>query len=259
MRLGSPPLRRSFLESRGGIKTNGRDFLILLEMTVKSFRSFFWGYLFFSLFFPLGFLLVFGETANPSIVPYIISGTVTTSILLNSITGVSQTIGSDRQAGRLSLLISLGIPLWQYAVVIAITNGASAIVSSAVVILIAQSVFRLHTTTLSIIPLILNIGAGLFSGSMLGLLISVFIHNLRIVNQLSSILGIGLSFFAAVYFPIDYLPSVMRWFAVLEPSTLVSQGIASSLEGGPDSFVWALGSIVEGIVFLILTRFRSIS
>jgi ABC-2 type transport system permease protein len=58
--------------------------------------------------------------------------------------------------------------------------------------------------------------------SFMVFLISTYIRTERLVWPLASILGLGLSVFPPVYYPITLLPEWVRWIAILPPTASAS-------------------------------------
>ncbi|AWR98025.1 hypothetical protein DFR86_11090 [Acidianus sulfidivorans JP7] len=75
--------------------------------------------------------------------------------------------------------------------------------------------------------------------------------NYRKVNQLSQVIGSGLSFFAATFIPFSILPLYFKIPTLLEPSTFIAQELRCNLSGQV-SILWYLGIIIYTLIFLII-------
>jgi len=58
--------------------------------------------------------------------------------------------------------------------------------------------------------------------SFMVFLISTYIKSERLVWPLPSILGLGLSVFPPVYYPVTILPEPVRWIAIIPPTASAS-------------------------------------
>jgi ABC-2 type transport system permease protein len=53
------------------------EFVNLIIMQIKMIKAYLPAFLFFSILFPIGFMLVFGYISIHSLTPYIVAGTIT--------------------------------------------------------------------------------------------------------------------------------------------------------------------------------------
>lgn len=230
-----------------------REFLNLLIMGFKTIKAYLPSFLFFSIFFPIGLLTLFGSISSSDYSPFVISGTLTFYISLGTITSVAQTLANERQSGRISLMIASGIPRELYVVSIMLTNGLSTLLVVPIIVIIGE-VF-LHVYVESIPSLVLSLVLSAFMGSMLGTDLGFAFKNEYAVNQYSTIITFVLSFFAPVYYPPSVIPLPFRYLTYLEPTTYVSQAIFSSYSGNLlSSLEWSIGIVAYSIVFIVISR-----
>jgi len=161
---------------------------------------------------------------------------------------VPNSIGWDREDGRLSLMISMGVPLWAYTLTSTLVNNLFAIGSGLLVLGVAVAMRYLDVSLSGLFLLILALLVSSFQGSMVGLLMASMIRNLRLLQQVTQIVAFGFSFFAPVYFPLSIVPRYLVPLAMLEPTTYAAQAIRLSLRGSPASIIWDLGTVVYGVV-----------
>jgi ABC-2 type transporter. len=173
-------------------------------------------------------------------------------VSLSNILSVPQNIGWDRENGRLSLIISMGVPLWAYAIAMMLPNNLYAMGSGLLVLGVAVAMGYLSVSPGGLAMLVLALLVSSIQGSMVGLLMAARIRNWRLLQQVSSIAGFGFSFFAPVYFPLSVVPRYLLPLAMLEPTTYAAQAIRLSLLGDPASFVWDLGTAAYGAVMAAL-------
>ncbi|BDB98014.1 ABC transporter permease [Saccharolobus caldissimus] len=229
------------------------EFINLIIMQIKMIKAYLPAFLFFSILFPIGFMLVFGYISIHSLTPYIVAGTITFYISVGVLTSVAQSLAFERNAGRFSLMIATGIPRELYAISIALSNGLATLIMVPIILILGE--YLLHVEIKSIPYLIVALISSIFMGSMMGMALGLGIKNMYAVNQYSVIIGFVLSFFAPVYFPITFIPLPYRYITFLEPTTYVSQALYYSFAGNIISLLWSFGIIVFGFIFVILSRY----
>ncbi|MEM3329620.1 MAG: ABC transporter permease [Saccharolobus sp.] len=229
------------------------EFFTLVIMQLKMIKAYLPIFLFFSILFPLGFMLVFGYISVSSLTPYIVSGTITFYISVGVLTSVAQSLAFERNTGRFSLMIASGVPRELYAISIALSNGISTLII--IPIILALGHYILHVEIKSIPFLIIAIISSIFMSSMLGMTLGLGIKNIHVVNQYSTIIGFVLSFFAPVYFPLTFIPLPYRYLVFIEPTTYVSQALYYSLVGKIESILWSLGILIFGFFFVFLNNY----
>jgi len=232
--------------------TNVLDkFWQLLKMQFKMAKSYLPSVIFFSIFFPIGFLLLFRFVASSSASYYIISGTATFYVFINAVSGVAQILAAERNRGRFSLMIASGVPKELYSFTIALSAGISTLVVVPVIILLGELLLGI-TIPLGALPLlVISAILSLFSSSMLGMFMGLAIRSQRAVNQYSNLVAFVLSFFAPVYFPPTLVPMPFMYLTYLEPTTYVSQALYYSLHGSLLSLPWDAGVLLTGMLFAI--------
>jgi len=219
-----------------------RELTSLAEMFFKEAKAWLAASLFFAVMLPIAFVFGFSYIVRGPAIYYLISGMMVFDVAVTGMLVVPNSIGWDREDGRLSLMISMGVPLWAYALTSTLVNNLFAIGSGLLVLGVAVAMRYLD------VSLILALLVSSFQGSMVGLLIASRIRNLRVLQQVTQIVAFGFSFFAPVYFPLSVVPRYLLPFAMLEPTTYAAQAIRLSLRGSPASLVWDLGTVVYGAV-----------
>ncbi|WP_278465125.1 ABC transporter permease [Saccharolobus islandicus] len=229
------------------------EFLNLIVMQLKMIRAYLPVFLFFSILFPIGFMLVFGYISIRSLTPFIVAGTITFYVSIGVLTSVAQSLAFERNAGRFSLMIATGIPREFYAISIALSNGIATLIMIPIILVLGS--YLLHVEIKSIPFLLIALVSSLFMASMLGMALGLGIRNIYTVNQYSTIISFVLSFFAPVYFPVAFIPLPFRYLTYIEPTTYVSQALYYAFIGNPLSLLWSLGIIIFGFIFVILSRY----
>ncbi|MCH4816029.1 MAG: ABC transporter permease [Saccharolobus sp.] len=229
------------------------EFLNLIVMQLKMIKAYLPVFLFFSILFPIGFMLVFGYISIRSLTPFIVAGTITFYVSIGVLTSVAQSLAFERNAGRFSLMIATGIPREFYAISIALSNGIATLIMIPIILVLGS--YLLHVQIKSIPFLLIALVSSLFMASMLGMTLGLGIRNIYAVNQYSTIISFVLSFFAPVYFPVTFIPLPFRYLTYIEPTTYVSQALYYAFLGNPISLLWSLGIIIFGFIFVILSRY----
>jgi len=225
-----------------------RELTSLAEMFFKEAKAWLAASLFFAVMLPIAFVFGFSYIVRGPAIYYLISGMMVFDVAVTGMLVVPNSIGWDREDGRLSLMISMGVPLWAYALTSTLVNNLFAIGSGLLVLGVAVAMRYLAVSLSGLAMLILALLVSSFQGSMIGLLIASRIRNLRVLQQVTQIVAFGFSFFAPVYFPLSVVPRYLLPFAMLEPTTYAAQAIRLSLRGSPASLVWDLGTVVYGAV-----------
>jgi len=225
-----------------------RELTSLAEMFFKEAKAWLAASLFFAVMLPIAFVFGFSYIVRGPAIYYLISGMMVFDVAVTGMLVVPNSIGWDREDGRLSLMISMGVPLWAYALTSTLVNNLFAIGSGLLVLGVAVAMRYLAVSLSGLAMLTLALLASSFQGSMVGLLIASRIRNLRVLQQVTQIVAFGFSFFAPVYFPLSVVPRYLLPLAMLEPTTYAAQAIRLSLRGSPASLVWDLGTVVYGAV-----------
>ncbi|MDP8003817.1 MAG: ABC transporter permease, partial [Caldisphaera sp.] len=185
---------------------------------------------------------------------YLVSGTITFQVAITSLTSVAQSLGMDRDRGRISFMISTGIPTWGYALATSFVNNIMGIASGFMILGAASAINLVKFNGLESIFLLITLIIGEYQGSMIGLAMTAKIKNWRLLSQLSMVLSFVFSFFAPVYFPIRYVPYYLRPLTLIEPTTYVAQAVRESLNGNPAFILWDLASLIYGLIFMYLAN-----
>lgn len=229
-----------------------REILALAFMFIKEAKAWILVNIFFLIIFPIAMIFSFRYIIAGDMLYYLISGTITFQIAITGFVAVPQTIGMDRERGRLSLMIASGVPAWAYAMTSTLVNNIMAIASGFLIIGIAALISSLGISPISIVLLLASLMAGTFQGSMIGLALAAKIRNWRLLNQLTQLLGFGLTFFAPVYFPLGAVPKYLLPLAMLEPTTYIAQAVRLSLTGSYASLIWDAATLIYGVAFAVL-------
>ncbi|MGC9072434.1 MAG: ABC transporter permease [Acidilobus sp.] len=218
-------------------------------MFIKEAKAWLAVSLFYMVLFPVAMIFALGFLVRGPYVYYLVSGTITFQVALTGLLMVPSSLGVDREAGRLSLMISAGVPPWAYAVTASLVNNLMAIGSALIVVGVASAMRYLSVTPLGVALLVPALIVSTFQGSMIGLAMAARIRNWRLLQQVDQIAAFGLTFFAPVYFPLALVPKYLLPLVMMEPTTYVAQAVRLSLTGSPLSLAWDLAALLYGLIF----------
>ncbi|AWR93601.1 ABC transporter permease [Acidianus brierleyi] len=229
-----------------------REILYIVVMQIKGAKSYALGYVFFSLLFPLGFMLVFASFVSNSYRLYIISGTLTAYLFISTFTAVANNLANEIESGRFSLILDAGVRKELYSISIALSQIILDIMPILTILTIGVLIYNIQLKSIPLI--IIALSSSIALSSIFGMTLASVIKNPYEVSQYSNVLGFALTFFAPVYYPLSFIPLPYRYLVFLEPSTYVSQSIYYSLEGNAYSLLWSLGAVMISFLLTIINK-----
>jgi ABC-2 type transport system permease protein len=119
------------------------------------------------------------------------------------------------------MFLATPTPYWSYILGLALSAyiwGSPSIAG----FLLLLYIYGLVRDLLGLVYLLLLTASLWITVSFMVFLISTYIRTERLVWPLASILGLGLSVFPPVYYPITLLPEWVRWIAILPPTASAS-------------------------------------
>jgi ABC-2 type transport system permease protein len=197
--------------------------------------------------FPIAFILSF-FSLNGS--PQVLAGIVTMYIALGSLTSTSQSVAFMKFSGQLTLLFTTKTERWMIALSHALVQLTVSLPVALVLIYLSSMI---HKIIIFWPVVLLTFIIGWIYNFLLALSMGLA-FNMRLVNQLSQVLGWTFSFLAPTFVPLSVVPYYLRPLTFLEPSTFVAQQLAMSFEGS-FSPLYFLGMIVYLMASLYLYRF----
>jgi ABC-2 type transport system permease protein len=177
-----------------------------------------WLFIAFFLLFPLGFLFFLNTLTVPALRLQILVGAVMMQFALGNINVIAQSIGSEKQSKLYDLWVSLPISPVVFVLAISLSLLPFLMISSVVTLLVAQ--FGYHFAVLSHWPWLVG-GLLLVWASTLGLgfLVGVYGGPPRSINQWAQFVGVVMTFFAPVFYPVSVLPRALQYVAYAWPVT----------------------------------------
>ncbi len=229
-----------------------RELESLAEMFIKESKAWIAVGLFYMIMFPVAIVFALGQIVSRSYTFYLLSGTITFQVALTGLLSVPSSIGMDREAGRISLMIASGVPAWAYAITSTLVNNVFAVASGLLLAGVAEALGFISLTPLTVGLLVASLLVSAFQSSMIGLALASKIRNWRLLQQVDQIAAFGLTFFAPVYFPLGLVPRDLLPIAMMEPTTYVAQAVRLSLQGSLSSILWDLATLAYGTIFGLL-------
>ena len=235
-----------------------RELAALIEMFVKESKAYILANLFYLLFFPVAITLGFSYVVRGPYAAYFVAGTAVLEVSVATTLSVANWIAMDRDRGRLSFVMSTGVPSWGYAVSASFVNSVFAIATAYIVFLAARSLGLVELGPEAAALALPALVASSFEGAMLGLLLASWVRNFRLLTQLSQVVTFVLVFFAPVYYPVAYVPPPLRPLVYLEPTTPQAMAVRLALAGSPLSLAWSAASAAYGVALLLAARTRGL-
>jgi ABC-2 type transport system permease protein len=186
----------------------------------------------FGIVFPLGFLFFLGQIVRHDLLIQVVAGSIMLEMGLVNINVIAQSIGGDKQTKIYDLWVSLPMNPTVYVLSLALSLLPMTFVSAAITLIAGISLFHL-SIPLTLLPALFG-GFLLIWASTLGIgfLIGVYGGSPRQINQIAQFVGIVMTFFAPIFYPVSVLPQVARYVAYLWPLTwgasLLSAVLSSS-------------------------------
>jgi ABC-2 type transport system permease protein len=201
----------------------------------------------FIIVFPLGFLFFLGEIVTASERAQVLVGSVMMEMALLNINVVAQGIGQDKETHLYDLWVSLPMSPVVYVASIAISFLPFSLASAALTLAVGALWFGLAPASLVAVVA----GLMLVWGSTLGIgfLLAVYGSSPRQINTNAQFVGIIMTFFAPVFYPVSILPLPLQYVAYAWPLTWGSMLLRGILEGTSTGLVLS-GAVLAGFAAL---------
>ena len=205
----------------------------------------------FVVLFPLGFLFFLGAIVQPGLRTQVVVGAVMMETALLNVNVLAQSMGADKETKQYDLWVSLPISPIVYVTALAVSLLPFSLLSAVVTIGVGVLAFGV-SIPLAIVP-VLFLGFLLVWASTLGIgfAIAVYCRTPRQINQVAQFVGIVMTFFAPVFYPVSFLPLPLRYVAYAWPITWGTVLLTGLLAANPTAVVestavlavFALGSV----------------
>lgn len=172
----------------------------------------------FFLLFPLGFLFFLHILVPVAERAQVLVGAIMMEVALININVLAQSVAQDKQAHLFDLWVSFPIRPMVYVFGNSLPMLPFSLVTAFVTL--AAGIYLFHISV-AISPLLLLLALILIWSSTAGIgyLVAVYGGNPRQVNMLAQFVGIVMTFFAPVYYPVSALPLPAQYVAYAWPLT----------------------------------------
>lgn len=205
----------------------------------------------FTIIFPIGILFFLNLLVAPGVRTQVLVGTIMMEMALLNVNVLAQSMGSDKQSRIFDLWVSLPVSPVVYTLSNALSILPYSFASAVVTLGVAVYGFGVPLS-LATVPLLAG-GLVLVWGSTLGIgfLIGAYGRSPRQINIYAQLVGVILTFFAPVFYPVSILPLPLQVVAYGWPLTWGSTFLVGILHGA-SAVVLLSGGVLAGFVALWL-------
>jgi ABC-2 type transport system permease protein len=210
----------------------------------------------FVVVFPLGFLFFLSAIVRTALLAQVVVGSLMMEMALLNVNVLAQSIGSDKQSKVYDLWVSLPMSPAVYVVPLALSMLPFSLVSAGVTLGVGLVAFHLPISAASVPAIFAGFLLVWASTLGIGFLIGVYGTSPRQINGVAQFVGIVMTFFAPVFYPVTILPVYLQYAAYAWPLTWGTV-LLTGLVAGPGSNV-AIASVVlagfTGLWFVLISR-----
>lgn len=172
----------------------------------------------FVVLFPIGFLFFLNLIVRPELRSQVLIGSIMMEMALLNVNVIAQSIGSDKESKMYDLWVSLPISPVVYVLSSAFSMLPFSILSAATTLAVGYFAFHI---SISLSPLLIVAALLLIWASTLGIgfLIGVYGRSPRSINTIAQFVGIVMTFFAPIFYPLGALPPAAQYVAYAWPLT----------------------------------------
>jgi ABC-2 type transport system permease protein len=203
----------------------------------------------FTILFPIGILFFLNVLVAPDLRTQVLVGVIMMEMSLLNINSLAQSIGQDKQSKMFDLWVSLPISPVVYVLAIAFTLLPYSLLSAFVTLGVAIAAFGFVLPWTLIPPLIGGLVVVWASTLGIGFLIGVYGRSPRQINLWAQLIGILLTFFAPVFYPLTVLPVPLQVLASAWPLTWGTEFLLGIVHGSTMA-VLRSGGVLAGFVGL---------
>ena len=197
----------------------------------------------FIVLFPLAFLFFLGQIVAPAERLQVLVGSVMMEMALLNVNVVAQSIAHDKDSKLYDLYVTLPMSPIVYVAANALSFLPFSLASAGLTLAVGAVWFGL--SGIAVAPLVLALLLIWASTLGIGFLIAVYGTSPRQINTNAQFVGIVMTFFAPVFYPVTALPLALRYLAYAWPLTwgaILLQDILHGTMGGVPVAVGVLGA-----------------
>jgi ABC-type multidrug transport system permease subunit len=226
------------------------DALTILEMRLLAVKREWHWYLMGALVFPMSmFYWSRALGANdPEAVRRLMIGAIIFGVSIQTVSGVGQSMISNRFQGKLKLMITMPMSKVSYAFGEMAWVAMQTVVIVALLLVIGRIVGVDYTLTWAFFPLL---AAMVLTMAGLTLFIASYAPSLEVGSIMTNLVGILLVMVSPVFFTMERAPLLLKLLGHVSPLRYAADGIMESFSGGTD--VWVEMSILVGFAVVTLS------
>lgn len=231
-------------------------YLVIIQ--IKEIRTTGWWTVIFSFVIPFGVIIysyLSGHTQSPEEAAFILSGSLTISIMSNSLIMTTQRLSYLKNHGGFSYYFSL--PISKEQLIVSIIGAYSLVSLPAYILLflLGSYLLNLHLQVSFVLPFVLYFIGSLFFG-LLGGIIAMTTSNVGQANSFSQMLFLALAFASPILYSESRLSGLYVEIMHYMPTVILSSGIHCTLFGTRGN-LWALMLLFLYTLFTWLMIFLS--
>ncbi len=166
---------------------------------------------------------VFGS-GNSSYSNYVLPGIIAMTVMQGGIYGLAYWMIDLKSRGVIKRFLVTPLKQSELIVSVLVSRILIAVVQAVFLTVIGILFFHVSVSMNVLFATVLTIlGAGIFL--LVGLLISMFADTYEAAAPITTAVGLPLTFLGNIFFPVDTLPSVLRYIGEVLPITYLAEGI----------------------------------
>ncbi|MCI4365314.1 MAG: ABC transporter permease [Thermoplasmata archaeon] len=202
----------------------------------------------FTIIFPIGILFFLNQLIPPDLRVQVLVGTIMMETALLNINGLAQSLGNDKATRVFDLWVSLPVSPVVYALSNALVLLPFTVLSALITLGVAVVAFHV-AISFAVFPLLVG-GFVLVWASTLGIgyLVGVYGGTPRQINSTAQIVGIILTFFAPIFYPVSVLPLPLQVVAFAWPLTWGSEFLVAVVHGAGGTALLSGGVLLAYVI-----------
>jgi len=169
-------------------------------------------YFFIAIFMPISIMVPMLLLVSPCDWTDVIAGAILFSVIGGGIADVTLNVSFDRETRRTSFFISRGIAPIEYMLGIIMGGASYTFVGAIVILFFGYALLGFEMTALQILGILGVIMVAWVTSANVGFILSLYgPRDHRLAASVADVLLFTLAFLAPVYYPIEMLPTTLRW------------------------------------------------
>ncbi|HEV2317780.1 MAG TPA: ABC transporter permease [Thermoplasmata archaeon] len=205
----------------------------------------------FIILFPIGFLFFLGQIVAPAQRPHVLVGSIMMEMALLNINVIAQSIGQDKESKLYDLWVSLPMSPVVYVTSLALSFLPFSLLSAGITLAVGAVWFGIGAFSIGVLLAALLLVWASTLG--IGFLVGVYGTSPRQINTSAQFVGIVMTFFAPVFYPVTALPVALQYLAYAWPLTWGAILLQAILTGSATGVLAAGGVLaVFAVAWVVL-------